>query len=101
MQNMGSILYRPKLTYIIQFQIANCYNLINIPRSVFYPSKHTYHNQNSEVVTDIKKVNVLFLCISACVCDEGFIRSGGKCVPKDKCGCISEGEYFAVSLLWC
>ncbi|KAI4817690.1 hypothetical protein KUCAC02_011073 [Chaenocephalus aceratus] len=34
-----------------------------------------------------------FTCVETCVCKEGFVLSGTKCVPKDQCGCTYEGFY--------
>ncbi|TSO05463.1 IgGFc-binding protein [Bagarius yarrelli] len=33
-------------------------------------------------------------CVETCVCDEGYLWSGNKCVPKSQCGCMykSGGE---------
>lgn len=36
-------------------------------------------------------------CSEGCFCDEGFVRSGTKCVPEEKCGCQHDGFYFNVS----
>lgn len=33
-------------------------------------------------------------CVQSCVCDEGYVLSGGVCVPKDSCGCSYEGRYY-------
>ncbi|XP_048849978.1 IgGFc-binding protein-like [Brienomyrus brachyistius] len=33
-------------------------------------------------------------CQESCVCDKGFILSGNKCVPFDKCGCMFNGMYY-------
>ena len=35
--------------------------------------------------------------IEACVCKEGFILSGDKCVPEDQCGCQLGNRYYDVS----
>ncbi|KAL7381442.1 hypothetical protein ABVT39_005557 [Epinephelus coioides] len=32
-------------------------------------------------------------CVETCVCDNGFLLSGTKCVPKAQCGCVYEGRY--------
>lgn len=32
-------------------------------------------------------------CVERCVCDDGFVLSGTKCVPKAQCGCTYEGYY--------
>ncbi|XP_023659724.2 IgGFc-binding protein-like [Paramormyrops kingsleyae] len=33
-------------------------------------------------------------CQESCVCDKGFILSGNKCVPFNKCGCMFNGMYY-------
>uniref|UniRef100_A0AAZ1WZ66 VWFD domain-containing protein n=1 Tax=Oreochromis aureus TaxID=47969 RepID=A0AAZ1WZ66_OREAU len=30
----------------------------------------------------------------SCICDSGYILSGGVCVPHDECGCSFEGRYY-------
>ncbi|KAI1901486.1 hypothetical protein AGOR_G00034930 [Albula goreensis] len=35
-------------------------------------------------------------CMEDCVCDEGYILSGDKCVPFSKCGCTLEGKYYKI-----
>ncbi|KAM4735256.1 IgGFc-binding protein [Anableps anableps] len=32
-------------------------------------------------------------CVETCTCNNGFVLSGDKCVPADKCGCTYEGHY--------
>ncbi|XP_040909680.1 IgGFc-binding protein-like [Toxotes jaculatrix] len=32
-------------------------------------------------------------CVETCACDDGFLLSGTKCVPKAQCGCLYEGRY--------
>ncbi|CAL8298008.1 unnamed protein product [Lota lota] len=32
-------------------------------------------------------------CVETCVCDDGFLLSGTKCVPNTECGCMYEGRY--------
>ncbi|XP_075697032.1 IgGFc-binding protein-like [Rhinoderma darwinii] len=34
-------------------------------------------------------------CTETCQCNEGFVLDGGKCIPKDKCGCIYNGKHYA------
>ncbi|XP_029312584.1 IgGFc-binding protein-like [Cottoperca gobio] len=34
------------------------------------------------------------VCSEGCFCDEGFLRSGTKCVPEEKCGCQYDGSYY-------
>ncbi|KAL2080138.1 hypothetical protein ACEWY4_023931 [Coilia grayii] len=36
-------------------------------------------------------------CVEGCVCDEGFVRRGNKCVPQSQCGCLYKktGSYVA------
>ncbi|KAM3858157.1 IgGFc-binding protein-like [Diretmus argenteus] len=32
-------------------------------------------------------------CVETCTCDDGFLLSGTKCVPKAQCGCTYNGRY--------
>ncbi|XP_044035416.1 IgGFc-binding protein [Siniperca chuatsi] len=34
------------------------------------------------------------VCSEGCFCDEGFVRSGTRCVPVESCGCQYEGFYY-------
>lgn len=33
-------------------------------------------------------------CVESCQCNRGYLLSGGKCVPLNKCGCLHQGSYF-------
>ncbi|CAL8364796.1 unnamed protein product [Arctogadus glacialis] len=35
-------------------------------------------------------------CVETCTCNDGFVLSGSKCIPKAQCGCLYEGRYVAV-----
>ena len=35
-------------------------------------------------------------CVEGCVCKAGYVLSGRKCVPRNKCGCTEAGRYFKV-----
>ncbi|XP_062388334.1 IgGFc-binding protein-like isoform X3 [Sardina pilchardus] len=35
-------------------------------------------------------------CAEGCFCDDGFMRSGGRCVPVEQCGCLRDGFYFDI-----
>ncbi|XP_075046975.1 IgGFc-binding protein-like [Mixophyes fleayi] len=37
------------------------------------------------------------LCVETCQCNSGFVLDGGKCIPKENCGCIFEGKLYALS----
>ncbi|XP_014902117.1 zonadhesin, like [Poecilia latipinna] len=40
-------------------------------------------------------------CVEGCVCNEGLVLSGDKCVPLSECGCTDEeGEYRPVGDTW-
>ncbi|KAG7278197.1 hypothetical protein CRUP_002159 [Coryphaenoides rupestris] len=40
-------------------------------------------------------------CVETCVCDDGFLLSGTKCVPKTECGCTYMGHYVvAGASIW-
>ncbi|NXW52449.1 FCGBP protein, partial [Nyctiprogne leucopyga] len=32
-------------------------------------------------------------CSEGCFCDDGFLRSGDRCVPLSQCGCLHQGRY--------
>uniref|UniRef100_A0A8D3B7F2 Alpha-tectorin-like n=1 Tax=Scophthalmus maximus TaxID=52904 RepID=A0A8D3B7F2_SCOMX len=34
------------------------------------------------------------VCSEGCFCDEGFLRSGTRCVPVESCGCQYDGSYY-------
>ncbi|XP_049419001.1 alpha-tectorin-like [Epinephelus fuscoguttatus] len=34
------------------------------------------------------------VCSEGCFCDEGFLRSGTRCVPEESCGCQEDGFYY-------
>ncbi|KAK2820377.1 hypothetical protein Q5P01_023336 [Channa striata] len=34
------------------------------------------------------------VCSEGCFCDEGFFRSGSRCVPVEECGCQYDGFYY-------
>ncbi|XP_055006523.1 IgGFc-binding protein-like [Boleophthalmus pectinirostris] len=34
------------------------------------------------------------VCSEGCFCDDGFVRSGTKCVPEENCGCQHNGFYY-------
>nr|XP_046234028.1 IgGFc-binding protein [Scatophagus argus] len=34
------------------------------------------------------------VCSEGCFCDEGFLRSGTRCVPIERCGCQYDGFYY-------
>ncbi|KAK3525341.1 hypothetical protein QTP86_030053, partial [Hemibagrus guttatus] len=31
-------------------------------------------------------------CVEACTCDDGYLWSGNKCVPKNQCGCVYKND---------
>ncbi|XP_075046976.1 IgGFc-binding protein-like [Mixophyes fleayi] len=37
------------------------------------------------------------LCVETCQCNSGFVLDGGKCIPKENCGCIFEGKLYALN----
>lgn len=34
-------------------------------------------------------------CLETCQCKWGYVLDGGKCIPKDRCGCIYHGHLYA------
>ncbi|XP_063168368.1 IgGFc-binding protein-like [Candoia aspera] len=34
-------------------------------------------------------------CMETCQCKPGYVLDGGKCIPKDQCGCIYHGQIYA------
>ncbi|TRZ01517.1 hypothetical protein DNTS_001917, partial [Danionella cerebrum] len=39
-------------------------------------------------------------CVEGCVCDEGFVLSGGQCVAMERCGCSYQGQYYHLGQLF-
>ncbi|CAK6971012.1 alpha-tectorin-like [Scomber scombrus] len=37
------------------------------------------------------------VCSEGCFCNEGFVRSGTRCVPVERCGCQYDGFYYEVN----
>eukprot|EP00064_Thunnus_orientalis_P003877 superscaffoldBa00000335_g3888 len=37
------------------------------------------------------------VCSEGCFCDEGFVRSGTRCIPVESCGCQYDGFYYEVN----
>lgn len=38
------------------------------------------------------------VCYDGCECVSSFVLSGNQCIPKDQCGCMDGGRYYAVSI---
>ncbi|KAH0631331.1 hypothetical protein JD844_005619 [Phrynosoma platyrhinos] len=43
---------------------------------------------------DVPK-NCKLPCMETCQCKPGYVLDGGKCIPKDRCGCIYHGQLYA------
>nr|XP_023968530.1 IgGFc-binding protein-like [Chrysemys picta bellii] len=39
-------------------------------------------------------VQCMTQCKEGCVCDEGFVLSGDRCIPISRCGCLHRGLYY-------
>uniref|UniRef100_H3AIN8 Alpha-tectorin n=1 Tax=Latimeria chalumnae TaxID=7897 RepID=H3AIN8_LATCH len=40
-------------------------------------------------------------CTEGCYCNPGYMRSAGRCVPPQQCGCLHQGQYLkAGELVW-
>ncbi|XP_043935284.1 IgGFc-binding protein-like [Protopterus annectens] len=35
-------------------------------------------------------------CRESCVCNNGYILSGGRCIPLNQCGCLYQDRYFSI-----
>ncbi|XP_062996671.1 IgGFc-binding protein-like [Elgaria multicarinata webbii] len=33
-------------------------------------------------------------CTEGCICNEGFVLSGDRCIPMSQCGCMFQGQYY-------
>ncbi|XP_063043702.1 zonadhesin, like [Engraulis encrasicolus] len=42
----------------------------------------------------INSANCTGSCVSGCFCRPGFVLSGNRCVPSDKCGCLDEDNNY-------
>nr|XP_055042506.1 alpha-tectorin-like [Misgurnus anguillicaudatus] len=37
-----------------------------------------------------------YTCTEGCFCNDGFLRSGRRCVPVEQCGCMYDGFYYNI-----
>nr|XP_056702382.1 IgGFc-binding protein-like [Euleptes europaea] len=37
----------------------------------------------------------LLPCMEACECNPGYVLDSGRCIPRDRCGCIHRGQLYA------
>ncbi|XP_074936282.1 IgGFc-binding protein-like, partial [Phalacrocorax aristotelis] len=44
--------------------------------------------------TDVEACDETAPCTEGCFCNDGFLRSGDRCVPLPECGCLHEGRYY-------
>ncbi|XP_061564377.1 alpha-tectorin-like isoform X2 [Cololabis saira] len=61
------------------------------------PANSHFESQASGCPPTCVNPNSAYNCplpdLESCVCNEGYILSGGVCVPNDECGCSFEGRY--------
>ncbi|XP_053123548.1 IgGFc-binding protein-like [Hemicordylus capensis] len=48
-------------------------------------------------VNDNTQIFCSAVCVEGCQCNDGFVLSQGKCIPKDSCGCVYDGRRYVVN----
>ena len=64
--------------------------------SVYYSCGPTVQPTCLDVLTD-SVLNDTGTCMEGCLCPEGLVRDGDKCVNETDCGCIENDMYYSVS----
>lgn len=44
----------------------------------------------------MQQTNCIKTCIEGCVCKDGLVMDGNRCIPPDQCGCEHRGFYYSV-----
>ncbi|CAD5119519.1 DgyrCDS8121 [Dimorphilus gyrociliatus] len=44
----------------------------------------------------MQQTNCITTCIEGCVCKEGLVMDGNRCIKPDECGCEHDGFYYSV-----
>uniref|UniRef100_A0AAR2M4R1 VWFD domain-containing protein n=1 Tax=Pygocentrus nattereri TaxID=42514 RepID=A0AAR2M4R1_PYGNA len=99
-ENRHDVLCRSIQTYVSACQTANV---------VIYPWRQNttcseYFNHYELCGTDCGHTCASSIdavcqrtCSEGCFCNEGYVKSGGLCLPVEQCGCLYNGFYYQVS----
>ncbi|XP_046691095.1 alpha-tectorin-like isoform X4 [Silurus meridionalis] len=101
-QHSNDVLCRSIETYVSACQSANIRIYPwreNTTCRIFCPTNSHYELCGSDcghTCTSIINDTCEGTCREGCFCDDGFVRSGGNCMPVEQCGCSHNGFYFQI-----
>ncbi|KAM9434734.1 alpha-tectorin [Clarias gariepinus] len=100
-EHRNDVLCRSIETYVSACQSANV-RIYPWRENTTCPLNCTDVNSHYELCgsdcghTCTSSVNDSCACREGCFCNEGFVRSGGNCVPAHQCGCSYNGFYVQI-----
>ncbi|KAM6896995.1 alpha-tectorin-like [Xenentodon cancila] len=98
--------YQPILCQALNVYASQCQqNGVQLPSwrrpgfcEIPCPANSHFESQASGCPATCVNPNSTYNCplpdLESCVCNTGYILSGGVCVPHDECGCSFEGRYY-------